>query len=304
MLAVTAALALAAWRPASDQPQAPPKTAPTPRPAAAPRPAAPAPAGPTLEGRERLTGLDRSLREVCECEFGWQSPRAAARVVAARGSATVREGEDKGRPALLIQGQASTLGLVQALWPMRDTVESAVDRPTGLVLRQTLEQREGGSHTKQIITFALDGKSGSRWRVRYHKPPDSPDRETTDHRPCHSRLDAASLGLYLRLIGAKQDEGETRAVFFDGKNSFRIVVRAEARERITVKAGTFEALRCEVKFEDIDRTETQRQQPDKVKKATLWVSASPLRIPLRLESDTFVGKVYGELVKRTPGKGG
>ncbi|HRU04891.1 MAG TPA: DUF3108 domain-containing protein, partial [Candidatus Brocadiia bacterium] len=209
-----------------------------------------------------------------------------------------------GRPVLLIQGQAATLGLVQALWPMRDTVESVVDRETGLVLRQTLEQREGGSHTKQIITFAPDGRSGVRWRIRYHKPPDFPDRETTDRRPCHGRLDAASVGPYLRLAGAAQDKGDLRAVFFDGKNSFRIIVSAQARERITVKAGTFEALRCEVKFEDIDRTAEQRQKPDKVKKATLWVSASPLRIPLRLESDTFVGKVYGELVKRTPGQGG
>jgi len=307
MLAVTAGLALAAWRPASPPLPSIPSPAANPAsasPAQAPAAPRPTPQGPRLEGLERLAGLERLIGEVLEFEFGWQAPGAVTRLVAAQGSATVLPGEEQGRPALLIQGRASSVGLVQAMWPMRDSVESVVDRETGLVLRQTLEQRESGSHTKQTIAFAPDGKSGSRWRIRYHKPPDFPGRETTDQAPCHGRLDAASLGPYLRLAGASQDEGETRAVFFDGKNSFRIIVRVEAREKITVKAGTFDALRCEVKFEDIDRSEKQRQQPDKVKKATMWVSASPLRIPLRLESDTFVGKVYGELVKRTPGEGG
>jgi len=232
-----------------------------------------------------------------EFEFGWQGPAAEARVVAARGFTEVAERESDTGRELVIRGHAYTEGVAALLWRMKDRVESAVDAKTLLVKRYVLEQRENQYHCKTVITFAPDGRSADTVKTRYDKPADDPKRTSQGTWPCYARLDAASLAYYLRAFSGAPGQDELTAVFFDGRHSFRIHVIPLAQERIRVKAGEFDAYRCEVRFSDIDR-EPKPGQESKVQRAVVWVSAGPERLPLKLESETFVGKVFGELAGR------
>jgi hypothetical protein len=271
------------------------------------RPPAP-PAGPGVSAaaakppgkpQERIVALPRLVGERLEFEFGWQAPGDAARVVAASGKAEVVEETVGGRKRLVLRGKASTKGAVEMLWKMRDRVEAIVDAETLLVQQYTIEQKEGRQHTLTNIVFAEDGRGARMTRTRFHKPANDPRRTIEETRPCAGRLDPASLAYYLRGMDAAPGADRATAPVFDGEHSFWIFVTPLKRERLRVAAGEFDAFRCQVSFAAIDRQPKPGEKP-KVRKAILWVTAGPEHVPLKLESETFVGSVYGELVGYTP----
>ena len=240
---------------------------------------------------DRLAGIEKFVGERMAFEFGWRAPTGVCRVAAAHGRMRVDMTELGGRRFIRLTGQARTVGLVKTLWNMKDSVVALVDADTLLAWRQVLEQNEGDTRTKQVITFNDDGRTAERYKIRYHKPPGK--RETRETFMRRSRLCAATLAFYLRLrpAGART----LGAVFFEGKENFRVNVEVKGREKIRVPAGTFHAYRLRVTFKCVDPGRKKKKRDEKIKKATVWVSVGPERLPLRLESETFVGSVYGEL---------
>jgi hypothetical protein len=232
-------------------------------------------------------------------EFGWQGLGAQARIAAAEAEAEVVERVADGKKEIVIQGKARTKGWVSALWKMRDRVESVVDAETLRVKRYVIEQRENDDHTQTTVTFLPDRREAVTEKIRYHKPLEHPRRRTESRRRRYSSLDPASLAYAMRGIPLDTDKKELEVAFFDGKYTFRIHAVPRGSGPLEVKAGKFDAYRIRVRVSDVDRPPKPGRKP-KIIHAELWVSAGPERVPLKIESDTFVGQVYGELVKYTP----
>ena len=246
-----------------------------------------------------LACLPKFVGEKLSFEFGWQGLGAKARIAAAKAEAEVVERTVDGERQFVIQARAHTEGWVAALWKMNDRVESVVDGNTFRVDRYVLEQRENDDHTKTTVTFVPNSREAITHKVRYHKPTDDPRRETESRRRRYSPLDPASLAYAMRGARVDSDRKDLELAFFDGKYTFRIHAVPLGREAITVKAGEFDALKLKMRASDVDRPPKPGRKP-KVIHAVLWVSSGPERIPLRLESETFVGQVYGELTDYTP----
>lgn len=253
---------------------------------------------PLLEGQKRLPGMGRFVGERLRFEFGWRGPGAVLRVVAASAAARVFSPPDREREQFIIHGSGRTRGVVKRLWSMDADIVSVIDGPTGLVLRQTLEEKERRRHTKQTITFAEDGRNAERLRIRYHRDPGDDGRERLEEHESAVRLDAAALAFYLRnpeFTDAERIDG----ALFDGKYTYGVHLQRRRVERIRVQGGTFNAIRYRAWFSDVDRPK-EEWGDDRVRQTTLWVSNDEWRVPLLFESDTFVGQVFGELVSWTP----
>ena len=80
---------------------------------------------------------------------------------------------------------------------------------------------------------------------------------------------------------------------FTGETHYRVRLIIRDEDTVEVPAGRFEALRVEpevIKIEDGER-------PDKnMRRATIWVTRTPVRTLLRIRSEVFVGAITLDLV--------
>jgi hypothetical protein len=82
----------------------------------------------------------------------------------------------------------------------------------------------------------------------------------------------------------------------NGKANYEVGLRVVGRERVKVRAGTFDTLVIEP---TLDRLDKPHYKP-KFKKMTVWVTEGETRIPVKMRSEVFIGSVSGELVEVTP----
>ena len=87
------------------------------------------------------------------------------------------------------------------------------------------------------------------------------------------------------------DGGET-AVYdvFTGQSLYRVELRHGGEETLRTAAGTFAALRLEPRVWKVGEGLEPR-----LRGATIWVSREPVRMPLRIRSEVFVGAINAEL---------
>lgn len=248
---------------------------------------------PLLDGQERIEGLDQFVGETLKFDFGWQAPGAVARLVAARSAMRVGVRSLDGRKLYVLQGSGRTFGLVKSLWDAGGDAVSLVDAPTGLPLTYSVEYREDGKREKETLVFDETGRRAQHRRIRYDKPVGK-GRERQEALEAFARLDPVSVAFYLRAnLG---DSERMEAKFLEGQDTYAIRLKRIGREEIEVRAGKYAAvkLRMDLVYVDPDGVEW----PDDADRATIWVSDDHRKIPLRLESDTFVGKVVAELTER------
>jgi hypothetical protein len=71
-------------------------------------------------------------------------------------------------------------------------------------------------------------------------------------------------------------------------------VTVTGREKISVKAGRYNAIRLDLKQWDITKT-FEIESDRNFKRATAWLSDDADRLPLKIEAEIFVGSVWAEL---------
>ena len=68
-----------------------------------------------------------------------------------------------------------------------------------------------------------------------------------------------------------------------------------------VKAGTFDELAVDVRVRVLGGTEEERAKEEgKFRKVRIWLSDDDRRLPVKMESEVFVGSVHAELVSVKP----
>ena len=212
--------------------------------------------------------------------FGWQGiPAFTGTIQATR--------HDELRPWYHFRLEGGTRRWLDLIYRMHDTVDAYVDGVTYLPQLFYARFRAPRDNTNMVVKFDhVRGIADARW-VKNGK-------EKRREIPFRRGNDPVSVLFMLQSLREPGDESSFEVV--NGKRNYRVALRVKGRERIKVKAGSFDTL-------VIEPTLTRQDKPDykpKFKEMTVWVTEGQTRIPVKLVSKVFIGSVTGELVKVTP----
>jgi len=188
-----------------------------------------------------------------------------------------------------LEAEAETTGLARALWRLDATHEARADVET----LRPLAVRQKEVYRAQTIRTELDFDDAGVERLR---------ESTNDKNPARRKryefrdlFDLQTALLFLR--SQKLQTGQVcRMVVYPATAPYLATVTVLGRERIKVKAGSYPAIKVDLKLEKVTG-EMKLEPHGKFKRATGWISDDGDRIPLRMNAQIFVGSVWVELEK-------
>ena len=178
-----------------------------------------------------------------------------------------------------------TIGLARTLWKFDATGTSVVDASTLRPISVTQIENDRG---EKIVTELAYNSAGVVSKVTV-----TPRNETKVRRFDFPRLfDLQSAMLYLRSQPL-QDRSVQRIVVYSATAPYLATVTVLGRERITVPAGSYNAIKFDLQ---INRIKDGQLQPHrKFRRASAWLSDDPDRLLLKIEAQVFIGSVVCEL---------
>src|SRR5207245_11752388 len=81
---------------------------------------------------------------------------------------------------------------------------------------------------------------------------------------------------------------------YPANNAYLATVTIVGREKISVHAGTYNAIKLDLQLKRIGK-HLELEPHRKFRRATIWVSDDAERLLLRIEAQIFVGTVWAEL---------
>ncbi|MBI4487601.1 MAG: DUF3108 domain-containing protein [Deltaproteobacteria bacterium] len=183
------------------------------------------------------------------------------------------------------QIQARTWKYLELLWKMRDSIESVFEAETLRPRRFIFYQRE---NRKRIDTIALFDPGSKKWVVHRQQGAKIRDYEFVSQ----NTLDPISAVYLARSLDFKPGD-KLRMDIFGGKSRYWITLDIVGQERISVKAGVFDAYKIMIRVSNLTRS----GYAGRVRQATGWISADAMRKPLKMVSEIFVGSVNIEMVE-------
>jgi len=219
-----------------------------------------------------------------EFEFGW------ADVVRAGSAEVVISIPSPGKYEVLGEGRSE--GAVSLLWKLDATHKSEgtlldfrsqrvrqVEKYRGKTLTTQLEL--DGQSVRRLLESTRDPEGHAKWKT-YEEP------EARD-----------LLGAMLLIRSQPLAKGDkVYAIAYPTTNPFLVTVEVTDYEKIEVQGKKRDAIRLELKLQEIltkKENAGQLKDFDKFKGGRIWLSNDENRLPLRAEIDTFIGYVYGEL---------
>jgi hypothetical protein len=144
---------------------------------------------------------------------------------------------------------------------------------------------DGKPHT--IVADALDlKKDGEVWPECYFHGHAWPPGLNNSARPY-------SAALYLRSQPLRQGS-VYRVAIYAATNAYLATVTVTGREKISVRAGTYNAIKLNLQLKHIGK-HLELEPHKKFRRATIWVSDDAERLILRIDAQIFVGTVFAEL---------
>ena len=208
--------------------------------------------------------------------FGWSGfPCATAEI------RLTKAGNDR----LQLDVAARTTGLARALWKFdaTHTANATADTLRPISVRQLENDR--GTRILTELSFSPTGVIS--------KVTETPGPPTKIRRYDSPRLfDLESAMLYLRSQPLPERSVQ-RIVVFSATDPYLATVTVLGRERVTVPAGTYNAIKFDLQLNRIKDGELQPHR--KFRRATAWLSDDADRVLLKIEAQVFVGTVSCEL---------
>lgn len=187
-----------------------------------------------------------------------------------------------------LDGTGRTTGLVRALWKLDVNYRAIANAQTLAPLE--VEQTET-YRSKQIITH-LTFTDGGVTRSRTEGQGTATETKTRQF-ALPNLCDLHSAALYLRTQPLGQGSVYRLAVY-PATNAYLATVSVTGREKISVRAGTYNAIRLDLQLKRIGKN-LELQPHRKFRRGTIWVSDDPERLIVRIEAQIFVGTVFAEL---------
>lgn len=185
--------------------------------------------------------------------------------------------------------KGGTIGLVRTLWEYDLEHMASFDAQT----LRPLEVKETESARGKLQTTSL--KFSPEGVVSDREEGEGSSLETKTRRfefPDVQSL--ASALLLMRTQPWRDGAAAQRIVVYPATSAYLATITPAGHERITVPAGTYQALKLDVKLSKIGN-EGQLEPHKRFRRATVWLSDDADRLILRIGVQIFVGKVFVEL---------
>jgi len=210
--------------------------------------------------------------------FGWSGLTAATGDVH-----FTKPSEDK----FQLDGTGRTIGLVRALWKLDVNYQAAASVET---LRPIETQQIENYRSKKVATHLTFTNNGvTRARTEGKGATEAKTRQFN----FPNLFELFSAMLYLRSQPLK-DHSVYRVVAYPATNAYLAVVTVIGREKISVHAGSYSAIKLDLQLKRIGKHH-ELEPHRKFRRATIWVSDDAERLLLRIEAQVFVGTVFAEL---------
>jgi hypothetical protein len=187
-----------------------------------------------------------------------------------------------------LQGTGRTTGLVRALWKLDVNYRALANAAT---LKPIETQQTENYRSKRIVTNLIFTNSEV---IRARTEGQGSAAQTKTKQFVFPNLfDLHSAALYLRSQSLKQGSVYRLAVY-PATNSYLTTVTVLGREKISVRPGTYNAIKLDLQLKRIGKN-LELEPHKKFRRATIWVSNDAERLILRIEAQVFVGTVFAEL---------
>lgn len=185
--------------------------------------------------------------------------------------------------------KASTIGLARALW----RIDATHDARANLLTLRPVTVRQKEVYHSQTVWTELDFDDAGVKRLRKSTNEKGPARpKRFDFPELH---DMQTALLYVR--SQKLETGQIyRLIVYPATSPYLATVTVLGREKIKVRAGTFPAIKMDLKLEKVTN-DLILAPHGKFKRGTGWLSDDNDRLPLRMNAQIFVGSVWLELAK-------
>jgi hypothetical protein len=207
--------------------------------------------------------------------FGWSGfPCATAEIRLAKPD----------RDRLQLDVTARTTGLARALWKFDATHTSVVDASSlhPIAVRQLENDRD-----QKILTELAFNSTGVVSKIT-----ETPGGTKVRRLDFPRLFDLQSAMLYLRSQPL-QERNVQRIVVCSSTAPYLATVTVLGRERVTVPAGTYNAIKLDLQ---LNRIKDGGLQPHrKFRSAKAWLSDDPDRLFLKMEAQVFIGSVFCQL---------
>jgi hypothetical protein len=188
-----------------------------------------------------------------------------------------------------LDATAATIGFARALWRI-DATHAARANVESL---KPIDVHQREMYPSRTIQTDLDFDDAGVDRLR---------QSTNDKNPArHKRFDFQNLyDLQTALLYLRSQPLENGRVYhlvvYPANAPYLATVTVLGREQIKVKAGTYPAIKIDLRLEKVTNNMTLAPH-GKFKHGTGWLSDDADRLPLRLNAQIFVGTVWLELQK-------
>ncbi len=185
-------------------------------------------------------------------------------------------------------GTGRTIGFVRALWKLDVNHRALANAET---LHPIETQQTENYRSKKIVTnLTFTAAEVTRTRTEGEG---AAAKTTTRQFSLPNLFDLHSAALYLRSQPLK-DRSVNRIVVYPATNAYVATLTVVGREKISVRAGTYNAIKLDLKLKRIGK-HLELEPHKKFRRASIWVSDDAERLLLRIEAQIFVGTVFADL---------
>lgn len=186
---------------------------------------------------------------------------------------------------LQLEGSGQTVGLARALWKLDASYRSVASaQPLRPIESKQIENYRAGYKMTTHLTFKGNSLTSERMEGTKRK---------TNEVNYPDLFDLYSGMLFVRGQPLK-DRSVYRVVVCASASPYLATVTVLGRERVTVRAGTYNAIKVDLKLNKIGKN-SELQPHRKFRRATAWISDDAERMLLRMEGQIFIGTVFAEL---------
>jgi G:T/U-mismatch repair DNA glycosylase len=187
-----------------------------------------------------------------------------------------------------LSATANSVGFARSLWKLDAKHDAFANART---LRPiNLEQTE--AYAAKTMKTKARFSDQEVWCLKTVDPPDK-NRPKPKRFKLPEAFDLQSALLFARSQPLKP--GETISmVVFPSSSPYLAIIKVLSKEDLTVRAGKFHTLKCDLQLFEIDKKLELHPHP-LFKHGTIWVSDDQDRMLLKVQVDIFIGSVWVEL---------
>jgi hypothetical protein len=189
-----------------------------------------------------------------------------------------QERTEDGRDLLRFLSTAASIGMVDKVYTVRDTVQSLYDPRTQLSRSYSLDQRHGKRKRKRSLVFDHVAK-----KATYTSDGTTMVVDVKDH-----VQDALSSLYYLRTVESFSVGTSIMIPICDSGKNWDVEVQVLAREKVTTPVGEFNTIKIKTypKYEGVFMHKGE---------IFIWLTDDRWRIPVLMKSTITIGSIVADL---------